>query len=178
MVATVRTTSTTIMFRVILPPACTFPASRVNPALLSLRFTPGLLCSIITAMISVTTAKVLLFIGLTLGPANPTAVFCTSHNESYNWTPEPYGWRSNALGFPASDFSRDPSKIAMFAGSPHKGDVPPYIGEIADHDWSQDSVVILSNGDRVEKKGDHAYYIVNPGAPNEKDFTISYETKN
>ena len=128
-------------------------------------------------MITATTAKILLFIALTLGPANPTAVFCTSHNESYEWTPQPYGWKLNALGFPCSDFSRDPAKEAMFSGAPHKGDVPPYVREIADRDWSHDSVVFLSNGDRVEKRGDHTYYITNPGAPNEKDFTIFYETK-
>src|ERR1700722_15123496 len=128
-------------------------------------------------MITATTAKVLLFIALTLGPANPTAVFCTSHNESYSWTPQPYGWHLNALGFPAPDFSRDPSKTAMFSGSPHKGDVPPNIGETADNDWNHGSVVVLTNCDRVEKKGNQAYDIVNPGSPNEKDFTIFYETK-
>ena len=128
-------------------------------------------------MITATTAKVLLFIALTLGPANPTAVYCTSHNESYAWTPQTYGWRLNALGFPPSDFSRDPSKDSMFSGSPHQGDVPPYVREVASHDWGHDSVLVLSNGDRVEKKGDHTYYIVNPGAPNEKDFTIFYSTK-
>ena len=128
-------------------------------------------------MITATTAKILLFIALTLGPANPTAVFVTSHNESYDWTSQPYGWRLDALGFPASDFSRNPAKTAMFSGSPKKGDVPPVIREIANHDWSHDSLVVLSNGDRVEKRGDHAYYIVNPGSPNEKDFTIFYQTK-
>ena len=128
-------------------------------------------------MITATTAKVLLFIALTLGPANPTTVFCTSHNESYTWTPQPYGWNLTALGFPASDFSRDPAKTAMFSGSPHKGDVPPYIREIADHNWNHDSVVVLSNGDRVEKKGDHAFYIINAGGPNEKIFTILFPTE-
>jgi hypothetical protein len=126
-------------------------------------------------MITVPTAKVLLFIALTLGPANPTAVFCTSHNESYNWTSQPYGWHVTALGFPASDFSRDPSKAAMFSGSPKKDDVPPYVREVADHDWTHDTVLVLSNGDRVEKKGDHSFYIENAGGANEKDFTIFYD---
>jgi hypothetical protein len=128
-------------------------------------------------MITATTAKILLFIALTLGPPNPTAVFVTSHNESYNWASQPDGWRLKVLGFPASDFSRDPSKTVIFSGSPQKSDVPAVIGEIANHDWSQDSLVVLSNGDRIEKRGDHAYYIVNPGSPNEKDFTIFYQTK-
>lgn len=128
-------------------------------------------------MISATTAKILLFIALTLGPVNPTAVYCTSHNESYIWTPQVYGWRLKVLGFPPSDFSRDPSKDGAFSGSPHKGDVPPYVRDVADHDWSHDAVLVLSNGDRVEKRGDHTYYIANPGSPNEKDFTIFYDTK-
>jgi hypothetical protein len=127
-------------------------------------------------MITATTAKILLFIGLTLGPANPASVFCTSHNETYNWTTMPSGWHLTKLGFPPGDFTRDHSKSTSFAGSPAKDDVPAYITEITSHDWSHDSIVVLSDGSRVEKKGDYAFYIVNAGGPNEKDFTISYPT--
>ena len=124
-------------------------------------------------MITATTAKILLFIALTLRPSDPSAIFCTSNNENYTWTPQSCGWHLDAPGAPASNYF--PSKTAMFSGSPHKSDVPSYVREIASHDWSHDSIVVLSNGDRVEKKGDHAYYIVNAGAPNEKDFTIFYD---
>jgi len=127
-------------------------------------------------MITVTTAKVLLFIGLTLGPAHPASVFCTSNSESYNWTPTPSGWHLTGLGFPPGDFTRDPSKSDNFSGSPTKDDVPSNVAEITNHDWSHDTVVVLSDGSRVEKKGDYAFYIVNAGGPNEKDFTISYKT--
>jgi hypothetical protein len=130
-----------------------------------------------TPLLHATTAKILLFIALALGPANPTLVYCTSHNENYTWTPQPYGWHLQALGFPPPDFTRDPSTEGEFSGTPHKGDVPDYVREITHHDWSHNSAMYLSNGNRVEKRGDHVLYITNPGAPNEKDYTIFYQTK-
>jgi hypothetical protein len=45
---------------------------------------------------------------------------------------------------------------------------------ITGHDWHDGSSLQLSNGNRVEKQGDAAFYIVNPGAPNQVTYTILY----
>ena len=34
--------------------------------------------------------------------------------------------------------------------------------------------MVFDNGDRVEKRGDHAFYIINAGGENEKVFTILF----
>ena len=125
-------------------------------------------------MVNLPTAKILLFIALNLGPKAAPEIYATSNSESYVWTPLPGGWTLVAKGFPASDFSRDPSKELSIDGDPAIGDLPDGMDRVAHHDWSHDSVVILDNGDRVEKCGDHAFYIVNAGGPNEKDFTILF----
>ncbi len=45
---------------------------------------------------------------------------------------------------------------------------------ITAHNWHDGSYLQLSNGNRVEKQGDAAFYIVDPGAPNQKTYTILY----
>ena len=45
---------------------------------------------------------------------------------------------------------------------------------ITAHQWHDGSYLQLSNGNRVEKQGDAAFYIVDPGAPNQKTYTILY----
>ncbi len=127
-------------------------------------------------MMTIPTAKALLFIALTVGPANPTAIYATSNSESYVWTPSATGWQLDALGFPAPDFTRDPSTDATFSGSPHKSDVPKQLRVISEYSWAHNGAVVLENGDRIEKHGDHAFYIINAGGANEKDFTIFFNT--
>jgi hypothetical protein len=38
--------------------------------------------------------------------------------------------------------------------------------------------MVFDNGNRVEKRGDHAFYIINAGGANEKVFTIFFPTCN
>ena len=120
------------------------------------------------------TAKILLFIALNLHPHGAQTIYATSNSEGYVWTPTQGGWEVEAQGFPASDFTRDPSVDASLSGNPDRGDVPRYLRDISRHDWSRDSIMIFANGDRVEKCGDHAFYIINAGAPNQKTFTILF----
>ena len=40
--------------------------------------------------------------------------------------------------------------------------------------WKDNSAMVFDNGDRVEKRGDHAFYIINAGGANEKIFTILF----
>ncbi len=125
-------------------------------------------------MIVLPTAKVLLFIALNLGPSNPPVVYATSNSESYVWSPTPTGWVVEAKGFPASDFTRDPRREVNFTGQPGSDYVPAYLRAISRHNWSHNSTVVFDNGDRVEKHGDHAFYIINAGGANEKVFTIMF----
>jgi hypothetical protein len=126
-------------------------------------------------MIVLPTAKILLFIALNLGPQNAPMIYATSNSESYIWTPtETGGWMVERKGFPSSDFMRDPSKCVTFTGNPPRDAVPAYLRGIASHHWSRHSAMVFDNGDRVEKHGDHAFYIVNAGGANEKVFTILF----
>jgi hypothetical protein len=127
-------------------------------------------------MLVLPTAKILLYIALNLGPQNPQMVYATSNSESYVWTTTATGWSVQAKGFPASDFTRDPSKHQDFSGGPDRYSVPAYLRVISRYKWNNNSVMVFNNGNRVEKRGDHAFYIINAGGPNEKVFTILFPT--
>jgi hypothetical protein len=129
-------------------------------------------------MLALQTAKVLLFIALNVGPSHAPVVYATSQSQGYVWTPTTTGWNLVAKGFPASDFTRDPSKGMTFAGNPPVQSVPPYLRAISQHDWKHNTAMVFDNGDRVEKHGDHAFYIINAGGANEQDFTIFFPTCN
>jgi hypothetical protein len=133
--------------------------------------------TIMGRMITLPTAKALLFIALTLGPSHPRAIYATSNSESYLWTATDNGWTLDALGFPAADRTRNPTMEQSFIGSPTQRSMPDYLHDIANHDWSKDGVAVLSNGNRIEKKGKYLFYIVNAGGANEKDFTISIKPR-
>ena len=123
-------------------------------------------------MISMPSAKILLFIGLALGPKGAPTVYATSNSEAYIWNLQQTGWTVEARGFPASDFTREPEVDTTLP----LNHVPDYLKQISQHDWSHNSVMIFDNGDRVEKDGDHAFYIINAGAPNQKVYTILFPT--
>jgi hypothetical protein len=134
-------------------------------------------------MLVVPTAKVLLYIALHLGPTHPQMVYATSNSESYVWEESNSsgsktlwkGWKVEGKGFPASDFTRDPSKEMTFDGvNPPTDSVPASIRQISRYTWDRDSAFILDNGDRIEKHGNHAFYILNAGGANEKVFTILF----
>ena len=127
-------------------------------------------------MIVLPTAKILLFIALNLGPQNAPMIYATSNSESYVWTPTATGWEVEGKGFPASDFTRDPSRSVTFTGNSPRNSVPAYLRAISRHNWRHNSAMVFDNGDRVEKHGDHAFYIINAGGANEKVFTILFPT--
>jgi hypothetical protein len=104
-------------------------------------------------------------------------IYATSNSESYVWTPTETGWTVEGKGFPASDFTRDPSRSVTFTGANPQNSVPDYLRAISHHDWSRNSAMVFDNGDRVEKRGDHAFYIINAGGANEKVFTILFPTR-
>jgi hypothetical protein len=127
-------------------------------------------------MIVLPTAKILLFIALNLGPQHAPVIYATSNSESYVWTPTETGWTVEGKGFPASDFTRDPSRSITLEGNPSQDSIPGYLRAISRHNWKHNSAMVFDNGDRVEKHGDHAFYIINAGGANEKVFTILFPT--
>jgi hypothetical protein len=125
-------------------------------------------------MLFLPTAKILLFIALNVGPQDPQCVYATSNSEGYVWTTSKTGWSVEGKGFPSSDFTRDPSKDESFTGNPDTDGVPRYLRVISKYKWHDKSCMVFDNGNRVEKHGDHAFYIINAGAANEKIFTIMF----
>ncbi len=120
-------------------------------------------------MISMSTAKFLFFIALSLGPQSPHTVFVTSLHESYCWTDAgPDGWMLKTKDSTNAHWKRVEQK-------PTEGSLDDVDARaITGHDWHDGSALQLSNGNRVEKQGDAAFYIVNPGAPNQETYTILY----
>jgi hypothetical protein len=127
-------------------------------------------------MLVLPTAKILLFIALNVGPQNAPLIYATSNSESYVCTPTQTGWTIEGKGFPSSDFTRDPSKSATLTGNPEESSIPPYLRAISKYHWKDNSAMVFDNGNRVEKHGDHAFYIINAGGANEKIFTILFPT--
>jgi hypothetical protein len=128
-------------------------------------------------MLVLPTAKILLYLALHLGPQNPTEIYATSLSENYLWSSSPTGWTVVGKGFPSSDFTRDPSQTLTFAGTPPASSIPSYLRSVSKYHWKNNSIMVFDNGDRVEKHGDHAFYIVNAGSENEKVFTILFPAK-
>ena len=128
-------------------------------------------------MLALPTAKILLFIALNVGPHHPSTIFATSVSENYVCTATESGWNVEELGFPASDFTRNPATCTDFSGTPDASSVPKFLRAVANHDWSRNTAMVFDNGDRVEKCGDHAFYIINAGGANEKIFTILFPEK-
>jgi hypothetical protein len=128
-------------------------------------------------MLVLPTAKVLLFIALHLGPSHAQEIYATSNSESYVLTVgKTGGWVVEGKGFPASDYTRDPTKFATLDCDPSPNSVPAYLRPVASQSWRHDNAMVFDNGDRVEKHGDHAFFIINAGGANEKVFTIFYPT--
>jgi hypothetical protein len=125
-------------------------------------------------MLALPTAKILLFIAMNLGPHQAPVIYATSNSESYVWTSTPTGWAVEGKGFPASDFTRNPSRSLMFKGNPPRNSIPPYLRVISRQDWSRNAAMVFDNGDRVEKCGNHAFYIIDAGGSDEKVFTILF----
>jgi hypothetical protein len=128
-------------------------------------------------MLVLPTAKVLLYIALNLGPQNPPVIYATSNSENYVWRQTQTGWDLEAKGFPASDCTRDPSQSVAFIGTPSDASVPTYLRAVSQHHWHDNNVIVFDNGTRVEKRGDHAFLILNAGGANEKIYTILYPQK-
>lgn len=121
------------------------------------------------------TAKLLLFVALTLGPKEMTqSIQITSNSVNYQWIQGAGDWTLIATDHPSHDWPANgldlSTKDLMDIGKENIQSVR----NIAHHDWSRDSVLILDNGDRVEKHGNKVFYTSRPGEPNQQVYTILY----
>jgi hypothetical protein len=117
-------------------------------------------------MISLTTAKLLFFIAVSLGPQAPHTILATSNSENYSWHDEGAdGWSLEANDLPTNGWQRQ-----MAGGSFDSRDARA----ITAHQWHDGDALQLANGSRVEKQGDAVFYIEHPGCPNQKTFTILF----
>jgi hypothetical protein len=128
-------------------------------------------------MLVLPTAKTLFFIATHLGFSHAPVIYATSQSEGYVFTETPTGYTLVAKGFPTSDDGRDPEQMMMFQGQPPTDGIPPEVHVITNFSWKHDSAYVFENGDRIEKSGDHAFYILNAGAANEKVFTILFPSQ-
>jgi len=127
-------------------------------------------------MISLTTAKLLLFISLCLGPHHGDVkrrVEITNENAYCVWSHSSEGWELtqlrrvidhwplNGTNVTSEDLVREFAKVN-----------PQTMRAIKSHDWTHDSVMYFENGDKLEKQGSKIFYTLNAGAPNEQVFTL------
>ena len=120
-------------------------------------------------MISSATAKVLFFHRPVVRSQGCHGIFATSNSDNYSWCCQGENWYLKTKGLPTDGWAC-------------KGEQPPPKREggmtvISYHHRGADSSLDLASGNRVLKEGDTVFYIVDPGAPNEKVFTILYTVK-
>ncbi len=121
------------------------------------------------------TAKLLLFVALTLGPKGSMhEILITSPNLSYVWTQDANGWNLVEKAIPTHDWPADGLDMSAAELADIGKDNIQSVRNIAHHDWTNDSVLILDNGDRVEKHGTKVFYTFRSGDYNKKTYTILY----
>lgn len=128
-------------------------------------------------MIPLTTAKLLLFVALCLGPKEKDlpanhVILITSNAVNCVWTQEPHGWNLSAKDVPTHDWSSSGTDFSTQDLNSVVTENRAAVRAISHHDWSHDGVLILSNGDRVEKRGTQIFYTTNNGGSNEQIYTL------
>jgi hypothetical protein len=124
-------------------------------------------------MTSLPTVKMLFLIAMSLGSSHSKAIFITSHSESYVFRQASDGnsWDLRIKNSPTSQWKADPD---------NDQDVPDNTADrqrLLNHDWNRSDIVDLDNGNQAIKQGSTGFYVVDPGAPNQKVYTIQYSKR-
>jgi hypothetical protein len=129
-------------------------------------------------MISLSTAKFLLFIALCLGPqygdTNHT-IEIVSKNSYVVWTGNPDGWTVVQKGQTADDWPTGGTSLTTEDLNQFSKSYADRVRAISNHRWAygHHSALYFSNGDIVEKQGSNkVFYTVNAGSYNQQIFTI------
>ena len=128
-------------------------------------------------MTSLTTAKLLLFIALFLGPKygdNNHTIEIVSRTSYSVWTQNSDGWSLTQVGTPNDAWPTTGTNISTADLNQFGRENAEMVRAIKAHDWkgSDDSKLYFPNGDVVEKQGTKAFYTINAGASNQQIFTI------
>jgi len=132
-------------------------------------------------MISLSTAKLFLFIALLVGPkfaGSDHSIEIVNKNSYCVWTQDATGWTLTQLGQTTNHWPENGTNISdrEFARARNNADNADFVvaSEVTRHNWnaSQNSNLHLSNGDIIEKKGNQVFYTTNAGAPNQDIYTI------
>jgi hypothetical protein len=114
-------------------------------------------------------AKLLLLIAISLEPRNAHTIFITSNSDNYVWS-EPtgsQGWDLHTKGLPCSAEWTNCSRGEAPGGMPETS-------AMVHHDWAASDIFDLNDGSQVIKQGDNIFYVVDPGAANQRVYTILY----
>jgi hypothetical protein len=132
-------------------------------------------------MISLTTAKFLLFLALCLGPKDGNSnqtIEITSKNSYIVWTQGTDGWTVVQKGLAGDDWPSNGTLVSTadlnnFRDKHH--DYVPDVRAVKGHDWPAkgDSKIYLEDGNLVEKQGyNKVFYTIEPGGYNQRVFVI------
>ena len=123
-------------------------------------------------MISLSTAKLFLFIALLLGPKGGDTIEIVNDKSYCVWEQESNNWKLTELGqtSPKSPFTGTTVTPIYLQKAANKDFQLAH--EISSHNWAKDSVLNLPNGDVVEKQGTKIFYTVNAGGANQQIYTI------
>ncbi len=129
-------------------------------------------------MISLSTAKFLLFIALCLGPkygdSNHT-IEIVSKNAYVVWTENPDGWTVTQKNFASYDWPVNGTSVSTDDLNHFSKSNAHMVREISKHHWDygHDSILYFQSGDVVEKQGSNkVFYTINAGSYNQQIFTI------
>jgi len=128
-------------------------------------------------MISLTTAKLFLIIALFLGPKyedtnHVIQITSTASPGNAVWTQKAQGWNLDEKPFPTHDWPANGTDFSTQDLNTYDAANKPILRAIFHHNWKQDGVLYLDNGDRIEKLGAKILYTVNAGAYNQQTYTI------
>jgi hypothetical protein len=126
-------------------------------------------------MISLSTAKLLLFIALLIGPklGNSDHTIEIVNKSSYCvWTQDGSGWALTQLGQPINHWPLNGTNSSLDVQQLHNTDFV-LAKEISRHNWNAEYAILnMPNGDIVEKQHNKIFYTINAGAANEQIYTI------
>ena len=126
-------------------------------------------------MISLATAKFLLFVALCLGPqyGDSNHTIQITDNRSYIvWTENPQGWTIAQKSYASYDWPVNGTFLSTQDLNQFSKENRQLVREISKHDWRQNSLLHLANGDIAEKRGNQVFYTINAGGYNQQVFTI------
>ncbi len=127
-------------------------------------------------MISLSTAKMLLFIALLVGPkcgGSDHSIEIVNKTSYCVWTQDAAGWSLTQSGRIIDHWPQNGTSPSAEPQHLHNADFV-LATEVTHQNWnaSEDCTLNMPNGDIVEKQGSKIFYTTNAGASNQEIYTI------